>query len=894
MKPNFALNLSHEGISLLHRAKAGWLAIGGVSLDDPSLVDELGVLRRTAADLEAGGMTTKLVIPNSQILYTEVDAPGPSTADRIAQIRDGLVGLTPYDVRDLVFDWRQDGDRAQVAVVARETLNEAEAFAIQYRFNPVSFVAMPADGTFGGEPFFGPTRHAATVLTGGETVQPDAVSIQVLGSESPQPATKSKPKPKPKPKAKPAPAGNGAASESVPASATEDATVPEPAFSHRRAKPAASAAAPDPSPETPVTFASRRANGQPAPIPKPPPVAQAARAEPPVSAAAPDRAIPEPSPAPSAPSAPPRTPLPVTSPDIVAAAERKPRRSTRGSAKATGATLAGTLQKIRRSPIRKPAPPPPGAVAPATAAPAPLGRAPSTEAEAMTVFGARRQQPGIGAPRYIGLALTLILLLALAILAIWSTYFMSDVTSGWFGTFDDDAEITAAVPGVASAPPPLVIAPTPIPSTASTPTDTAAGTEATTTTGIAPDLDSAAPEQPAAELPVGAETGQAPVDAPAGDTPAPDDGLEIARLEDPSDAEVALPEATAPAPVIRRPLTRSEAEARYAATGIWQLDPDPLAVPGSDRIEGLTVAAIDPALASTAATRPPAAEALDTDLRLAALLPPAALGTAFDLDDRGLVRATSDGAIAPGGFQVILGQPAFVPGPRPEGLRANEDETLLDGAAPEAAEVEPAATTEPLDGATEVARLGGFSRDELAAIRPAIRPASLWVDPEAETPLTDREAAAEDDEPEPAADPDLSASTDLAVAVSNPPSGRPGNFGNVVEAALQEAARSTPNPRAEPDSENNVATARVPSIPTRASVAKQATERNAINLNKVNLIGVYGTPSNRSALVRLKSGRFVKVEVGDRVDGGRVAAIGEGELRYIKGGRNITLKLPKG
>jgi hypothetical protein len=36
------------------------------------------------------------------------------------------------------------------------------------------------------------------------------------------------------------------------------------------------------------------------------------------------------------------------------------------------------------------------------------------------------------------------------------------------------------------------------------------------------------------------------------------------------------------------------------------------------------------------------------------------------------------------------------------------------------------------------------------------------------------------------------------------------------------------------------------------------------------------------------------VTVGDAIDGGKVAAIGESELRYIKGGKNITLKVPKG
>lgn len=85
-----------------------------------------------------------------------------------------------------------------------------------------------------------------------------------------------------------------------------------------------------------------------------------------------------------------------------------------------------------------------------------------------------------------------------------------------------------------------------------------------------------------------------------------------------------------------------------------------------------------------------------------------------------------------------------------------------------------------------------------------------------------------------------------------------------------------------------------PSIPSNTSVARAATEENAINLRRINLIGVYGQPSSRSALVRLSNGRYVKVSVGDRLDGGRVAAIGESQLRYVKGGRNMTLQMPRG
>ena len=62
----------------------------------------------------------------------------------------------------------------------------------------------------------------------------------------------------------------------------------------------------------------------------------------------------------------------------------------------------------------------------------------------------------------------------------------------------------------------------------------------------------------------------------------------------------------------------------------------------------------------------------------------------------------------------------------------------------------------------------------------------------------------------------------------------------------------------------------------------------------MNLIGVSGTSSQRRALVRLPSGRFVTVEVGDRLDGGQVAAIGESSLQYVKRGRTITLDVPTG
>ena len=184
MKPNFALSLSLDGIRLLHRAASGWRAVGDVDLDAVSLASELAVLRRTAASLEPGGVRTKLVIPNSQIRYLTIETPDMPVEARRKAAEAALDGATPYPVADLAFDISVDGDRTHVAAVALETLDEAESFACEHRFHPVSFVAVPDDGAFVGEPYFGPTKVAATLLEEGENVTPDSMSTVVTGKHA--------------------------------------------------------------------------------------------------------------------------------------------------------------------------------------------------------------------------------------------------------------------------------------------------------------------------------------------------------------------------------------------------------------------------------------------------------------------------------------------------------------------------------------------------------------------------------------------------------------------------------------------------------------------------------------------------------------------------------------
>jgi hypothetical protein len=197
-------------------------------------------------------------------------------------------------------------------------------------------------------------------------------------------------------------------------------------------------------------------------------------------------------------------------------------------------------------------------------------------------------------------------------------------------------------------------------------------------------------------------------------------------------------------------------------------------------------------------------------------------------------------------------------------------------------------------------QFGGRTRAELAGYRPPPRPASA-------------QALAEDATER--------AATELAIAASPLPRSRPQDFDAIVAVAIVQSQASrvtasldyqTPNTNAaieaalQPDAEVAAAPARAPapaparavaprvSIPSSASVSRQATVENAIRLNRVNLVGVYGSPADRRALIRLPSGRFVKVKVGDQVDGGTVAQITDDELLYQKGRRTLSLSIPKG
>lgn len=136
----------------------------------------------------------------------------------------------------------------------------------------------------------------------------------------------------------------------------------------------------------------------------------------------------------------------------------------------------------------------------------------------------------------------------------------------------------------------------------------------------------------------------------------------------------------------------------------------------------------------------------------------------------------------------------------------------------------------------------------------------------------------------------LLAPSDLALKDSIMPRARPRGLHGPELAALP-----APDTRIAPpanDAPSAVVPRTAPVLPTSASVARAATIKDAMPMRRTALVGVFGKSSNRNALLRLSNGRYVKVQVGDTVDGYEVAAIGSDEIRLRRRGRDTVLVIP--
>ncbi|MEY8840077.1 hypothetical protein AB9K41_13710, partial [Cribrihabitans sp. XS_ASV171] len=232
--------------------------VGDAPLDAPDLAGALAALRDRALLLEPQ-VTCKLIIPNEQIKYLTVETGTLDEEARREAVETALDGATPYTIDELSYDISPDGTVTHVAAVARETLDEAEAFAREHGFDALSYVAVPDDNPFLGEPFFGPAP-AVSDRTGSAAVEPDGIAVVVIG-EAELPDRQAEPtEPDPEPAAEPvSEPSSGEAPEPDPRPDTESAAAaPVIGFASRRGKPDGPDAPPpvavpeDASPETPA------------------------------------------------------------------------------------------------------------------------------------------------------------------------------------------------------------------------------------------------------------------------------------------------------------------------------------------------------------------------------------------------------------------------------------------------------------------------------------------------------------------------------------------------------------------------------------------------------------------------------------------------------------------
>ena len=812
MKPKFALSLSFEGISLLCRVKGGWHRLGDVPLASEDLAAELEALRAMAVDIDGPEFRTKLILPNDQIKYLYVDTGRGSRAKRETAAIAALEQETPYSGDELAFDLVAAGRHTHVAAVARETLAEAEAFAVEHHFNPVSFVAIPQDGGFPQEPTFGVTA-AATELLQGEPVDVDETIIAVIGTGAPSLDVE--------------PVPESPAEADLNAEAQPDKN--DPLSKERLEDSALTATLEEPSKTDPTKalppkpegenneeavlvsgFSSIRARRNQAAenVTKAPPLAGAERS---VSGT-------------NAPCLPPiedvgarsEAPLRFDPKTVVAGLKPSEKTPEHGFENLDAGTSASSFFSRRAKEPRHPAEMLETSVAVADPKnPAKSRTIPATSGERrnMAVFGQRDTEVG-GKPRHLGLILTVVLLVFLAGVAIWATVFLEDGVASLFRR-----EPVPQIAEMEAESKPVEIIPSEI--------------EAVDTNVLEP-------------ISPDSLTDTAEIEAMEDDNQ---------NVTDSALIEAGVDEVHPTAP------TAHEAEARYAVTGIWERAPEQPGTPGIGSTDNFYLTSIDRGHQARDAVALPSQEALAQDWPIAPPGNPVPFGTEFDLNDQGLVVANPAGAMNPGGVMVYLGKPAVLPNSFPERQKPGAGEGFSPEQVFQLSKVRPKARPDDLIEQNERASYGGRTLNELANVRPRLRPE------------TNKAAEEQDTTP-----------TEAAVTASVRPRARPANMAQLV-------ARATPS---DPVVATPVAATVTPTIPSSASVARQATIQNAINLNKINLIGVYGTTTSRRALVRLANGRYRKVQVGDRIDGGKVAAISDTELRYVKSGKNVILKLPKG
>lgn len=882
MNPNFALDFRNDQIKLLHLQEGVWVQIGVVAVDDPDLDAALGYLRSTALGLSPRGLASQLILPDAAILYTTLSNLSPDATTRAAQIALALKGRTPYDVADLVYDWVDDGSQAHLAVIARETLDEAEAFANLHRFNPVAFAGWPEQGQFPTEANFGRSAPVAEVVVPMQSPVPTALSASdfEMGDAAVDDTALE---------------DAGVDEVGVDEVGSGDITQDQAAVNDLEPMPVLPS---DDLPNDHLTFAPADQDGQSdltaamidpdvgpddGPAVKDAPLREAAdpvsadfeQADGQVTAPSgdpkgdpekPERTLPvQPdlfAPAPSfaaimaeeteeapmaldvpvdenASDAPDAGPVmdPIASPSSGKAQTLLAEFAARREAALGKADSAGRVEpKLSADKIAAPSAP---AVIRAEAAPRLAVTAPQKTLR--TSDGSLGSKPSVKRPAekargsrsaLMGFVLTILLLIALAAAAALSSY----LTTAW-NSYGASTALALSKAGTADV-------------------------QALATRRPQPSIPDQSPADPSPLVPnVAAQTTAAP------DSPAP------------QTAELAVP-AALPVPVTGPVPSLGSASLGSASLGSASVGS---ASAGSANLGSESTNTLLP-LATPAALPAPIVVA------------PPNIETASAVQ---MITPTAQGVLTPEGVFLIAGRPSVLPNARPATVVAaalqRPDTATPDSAIfanPALAGKKP--SLRPAGLAPQITASVIQNDPALAEKRPLLRPETVLAAANSAQIALASLAQSEVDAPRSA----------MAVTISRLPAARPRNLDTTTAAPPVLAAPEQIIPEAitpevvasnvplEADNEPEVVNPK--STGPRTVVSQNATFKNAINLSKVNLIGVYGSQAKRYALIRQSNGRFKKVYVGDRFDGGLVSAITESELRYSKNGQMLALQMPNG
>lgn len=108
-------------------------------------------------------------------------------------------------------------------------------------------------------------------------------------------------------------------------------------------------------------------------------------------------------------------------------------------------------------------------------------------------------------------------------------------------------------------------------------------------------------------------------------------------------------------------------------------------------------------------------------------------------------------------------------------------------------------------------------------------------------------------------------------------------------AAARQQQYTPPEAEKEPEGARQLPAGRTPS-----SVAAAATVKDGIRINRTQIIGTIGAGKASRALVRLSNGKIITLRLGDKINGGKITAIGDSRITYVEGGRTKQLSVLSG